>query len=300
VVTVTWALQPGADDLVRAAGGVVWRATGTGRPEVALVFRPRYRDWSLPKGKLEYGEPALLAAVREVREETGIEAVPQLRLPSIEYLTGVPGVRKSVDFWSMRVVADHGREPDDEVTEARWVPLGRAPGLLSYAHDRGVLTAFSTLPPVTGELLLVRHAHAGSRRTWHGPDQLRPLDAVGYRQAAALAELLAVFRPVRTVSASPVRCRETVAPLDLPVKIDPAFDEVSPQGIAGAQAALRALTREPGVTVTCSQGKVIPPLLAQLRPPLGATAEPYRTPKGTGWLLALNGDDVVGADRLSP
>jgi len=68
----------------------------------------RYNDWTLPKGKLEPGEPSLAAAVREVREETGIDGVPQVRLPSIQYLTGEPGVEKVVDFWSMRVHRDRG------------------------------------------------------------------------------------------------------------------------------------------------------------------------------------------------
>src|SRR5690348_9274257 len=154
---------------VRAAGGVVWR-TGPAGAEVLAVHRPRYADWSLPKGKLKPGEPELVGAVREVFEETGVTGVPQVRLHQVQYLTGVPGVEKQVDFWTMRVLADAGREPDDEVTEVRWVPVGRASGLLTYAHDRGLVAEFAALPTVDSELVLVRHAHAGSREAWSGED----------------------------------------------------------------------------------------------------------------------------------
>jgi 8-oxo-dGTP diphosphatase len=288
--------------VVRAAGGVPWR-DGDGGVEVVVVHRPRYGDWTLPKGKLDRGEHELVAAVREVREETGLTCAPQVRLPTIRYLTGDPGVEKLVDFWSMRVLADAGREPDHEIAEVRWVPLAEAAALLSYKHDRGVLAAFARLPRITAEVALVRHATAGSRAAWHGPDRLRPLDSVGHGQAAALVPLLLLTAPERVVSAAPVRCRETVLPLagalGLPVKVDPAFDEESPDGVPGAAAALRACAAASPATVICSQGKVIAPLLRALQPG-NATIEEYRTPKGTGWLLTLAGTAVVSADRLVP
>jgi 8-oxo-dGTP diphosphatase len=289
-----------AGSVVRAAGGVVWRGTGAGNIEIVLVNRPRYDDWTLPKGKLEPGEHPILAAVREVQEETGIEGIPQVRLPTIGYLTGEPGVEKSVDFWSMRVRAEQDRAPDHEVAEVRWVPLARAQPLLTYAHDRGVVAAFAALPRVTGEVLVVRHAHAGSRRAWHGADELRPLDPVGMRQVARLTGLLAVFGPARVVSATPRRCRDTVERLGPPVRTCPAFDEEAPEGVTGALAALRSLASGPAPTVVCSQGRLIPPLLSALRPANSTAIEAYDTPKGTGWLLAFAGTDAVAADPLIP
>jgi 8-oxo-dGTP diphosphatase len=287
---------------VRAAGGVPWRAVPG--VEVALVYRPRYGDWTLPKGKLEKHEHPLLAAVREVCEETGLTCVPQVRLPTIRYLTGEPDVEKVVDFWSMRVRADAGHQPDDEIAEVRWVPLAEAGTQLSYKHDRGVLAAFARLPRITAEVALVRHAYAGARHAWHGPDRLRPLDSVGHEQAVKLAALLEVLAPDRFVSATPQRCRETVLPLaetlGLPVKVDAAFDEEAPGGIPGAAAALIALAAEGGSTAICSQGKVIPPLLRLLRPAGTSTVEDFATPKGAGWLLAAAGTTVVAADRLVP
>lgn len=285
--------------VVRAAGGVVWRTpaggTGTDR-EIALVHRPRYGDWTLPKGKLEPAEPALCAAVREVWEETGIEAVPQLRLPSIRYLTGEPGVEKSVDFWCMRAATVSPREPDHEVSEVRWVPVADAPAVLTYVHDRGVVAAFAALPPVDAQILLVRHAHAGTRDGWAGPDQSRPLDAAGLAQAQRLASLLRLFAPQRVVSAPALRCRQTVAPLGLPATVDPAFVETAP--VPAALAALRNLAALGGTSVVCSQGRLIPALLAALRPANAAVTGDFGTAKGDGWLLGFERDRVRAADRL--
>ena len=119
---------------------------------------------------------------------------------------------------------------------------------------------------------------------------------------ARLTGALSAVPPDRLVSATPLRCRETLASLaellGLPVKVDGAFDEDAPDGLAGAEAALRTLAAEGGSTAVCSQGKVIPPLLRRLRPAQAGSAEEFQTPKGTGWLLAWAGDSVLGADRL--
>ena len=94
---------------VRAAGGVVWRTGPDGAGvQICLVHRPRYDDWSLPKGKLEKGEHPLAAAVREVGEETGVRAVPQVRLPGVNYALR-DGTPKTVDYWSMRCESVDGR-----------------------------------------------------------------------------------------------------------------------------------------------------------------------------------------------
>jgi len=284
---------------VRAAGGVVWRSRGDA-VEVVLVHRPRYDDWSLPKGKLSKREHPLLGAVREVFEETSVHAVPQVRLPSTRYLTGEPGVEKVVDYWSMRFARQEGFTPGEEVADARWFPVAEAAKTLTYGHDRGVLGAFADLPPVTGLVLLVRHASAGERGQWLGPDEERPLDADGRADLGALTALLTVFRPTRVISASPVRCVQTVAPLatalGLPLEVDEGFNE----GADPAEAAksLRTLADDGAVAVVCSQRELIPPLMAAVT----GTSDSgrYATPKGTGWVLPFNRTGLINADRLDP
>ncbi|MER7456216.1 NUDIX hydrolase [Micromonospora sp. NPDC126480] len=285
---------------IRAAGGVVWRPGPQGT-EVCLVHRPRYGDWSLPKGKLEPGEHPLRAAVREVAEETDVRAVPQVRLPSAGYRS--EGRPKVVDYWSMRAVANGGFQPGTEVDEVRWVAVDEAVRLVSYPHDAEVLAAFAALPPVTVALVLVRHGHAGKRGTWSGPDSGRPLDAEGWAQAYALAPLVALVRPVRLRSASARRCVQTLDPaaalLDLPIEVDGDLDEPRPgqdrdECVLAAAARLAALGAAGEPAAVCSQGAVIPGALERLT----GRADDFTTPKGGGWLLAFSGEILTATDRL--
>jgi 8-oxo-dGTP diphosphatase len=117
-----------------AAGGVVVR-DGL----VAVVHRPRYDDWSLPKGKLDPGESFEQAALREVEEETGLRALLVRELPSVEY--EVRGRPKLVRYWLMSVESDPGFEPNSEVDELRWLSPAEAASLLTYDRDKEVVGA---------------------------------------------------------------------------------------------------------------------------------------------------------------
>jgi 8-oxo-dGTP diphosphatase len=114
---------------VKAAGGVVLR---DGR--IAVVHRPRYDDWSLPKGKLDPGESWEECAVREVHEETGLRCTLARELSSVSY-TDRKGRAKVVRYWLMDVAAEDGFTPDHEVDELRWVPAADAATVLTYPHD---------------------------------------------------------------------------------------------------------------------------------------------------------------------
>jgi 8-oxo-dGTP pyrophosphatase MutT (NUDIX family) len=129
---------------VQAAGGVVVRKSEDGRREVAVVHRPRYDDWSLPKGKLESGEDSRDAALREVAEETGLRCETVAELPPSRYRDRKRR-RKQVRWWLMRPV-DGRFEPNDEVDELRWVPLERAADLLDYEQDRELVAAVISAP----------------------------------------------------------------------------------------------------------------------------------------------------------
>jgi 8-oxo-dGTP diphosphatase len=124
---------------VRASGGVVWRRTKEGAVEVALVHRPRYDDWSLPKGKLDQGEGWEDAAVREVEEETGLRCVLGEELEPVAY-DDSKGRHKVVRYWLMEARGEGAPfEPNDEVDELRWVPAPDAGAALSYPADRGLI-----------------------------------------------------------------------------------------------------------------------------------------------------------------
>jgi len=129
------AIDPEAAE-VKASGGVVWRRDERGL-EVALVHRPRYDDWSFPKGKLDAGEGWEEAALREVEEEVGLRCRLGHELPPTSYRDN-KGRSKVVRYWMMEPL---GGEfvPSDEVDEIRWLPASEAAKLLSYEHDRELL-----------------------------------------------------------------------------------------------------------------------------------------------------------------
>ena len=129
----------GAIPQVRAAGGLVVRERD-GEPQVAVIHRPRYDDWSLPKGKLHPGEGWEAGALREVREETGFECELGEELESADYLDR-KGRRKLVRYWLMRPLRG-GFEPGDEADELRWLEPAAAEDLLTYEHDRRLVRAF--------------------------------------------------------------------------------------------------------------------------------------------------------------
>ncbi len=127
---------------IRAAGGVLWRERD-GTVELAVVHRPKYDDWSLPKGKLDGSEDYLDAALREVREETGFTAQPLRELGDIRYLSN--GRAKVVRYWDMR--AGDGRfVADDEIDDLRWLAPEAALRQLSYDRDREVVQRFLGRP----------------------------------------------------------------------------------------------------------------------------------------------------------
>jgi len=128
-------------ETVRAAGGVVWRNRADGETEVVLVHRPRYDDWTLPKGKAHDGETDEACALREVAEETGLTCTLGPELEPSRYVDG-RGRRKTVRYWRMEPLGGE-LAPLAEVDRADWLELVAAARQLSYDRDRRVLASFA-------------------------------------------------------------------------------------------------------------------------------------------------------------
>jgi 8-oxo-dGTP diphosphatase len=201
---------------VRAAGGVLWRRVA-GQVEVALVHRPKYDDWSLPKGKLEPGEPWVVGGVREVREETGFVAVPGRTLGESQYRVLHRGrdAPKTVRWWAMRCLAG-SFTPSHEVDALRWVPVERALAQGS-AFDVAPLTAFTDGPVETTTVLLLDGTV---------PEEVvaayRPERVVTVTEEAALTEVLKdVGQAGRaTVLAVPAAVRKEYGPGSWALSLD--------------------------------------------------------------------------------
>ncbi|MBF6191061.1 MULTISPECIES: NUDIX hydrolase [Nocardia] len=287
---------------IHAAGAVLWRESSTGAIEIALVHRPKYEDWSLPKGKLDPGETPVLAAVREVREETGLESRLGRYLGHVTY--PIPGHRKlkRVDYWAAEQVGGEFTV-NSEVDVLSWHPLDRVMDQLSYPMDRQVVRAFTRLPARTQTVLLVRHAKAGRRDRFNGPDDQRPLDRDGEAQAQALTSNLLAFGASEVYSAPPLRCVQSVAPLaeKLGVEIieEPLLSESGyAENPDQARERFRALVSDNAIRVVCSQGKVIPDLLGWLAERDGIALPSARNRKGSVWVLSFVGHRLVAADHL--
>jgi 8-oxo-dGTP diphosphatase len=200
---------PQASDVL-AAGVVVFRP---GR-EVLLVHRPKYDDWAFPKGKLDRGEPAPVAAVREVAEETGLRVRLGVPLASQRYPASASR-SKTVYYWTGRVVGDDdvsGYAPNHEIDGVRWVGYDKALALLTYDRDRDMLRAARKARRRTHAVIVLRHAAARSRRMWRDEDSQRPLLKTGRHQAESLVPVLAAYDVTRLLTSSSVRCLETLTP----------------------------------------------------------------------------------------
>jgi len=200
--------MPTLPDVV-AAGAVVLRRGD----EVLLVHRPKYDDWSFPKGKVDRGEHPLAAAVREVEEETGLRV--RLGRPLSDQHYDVSGRGKLVHYWVARVVGHDdisGYAINNEIDELVWVSFQRAKEMLTYPRDVKVLAQARKRARRTRTFVVLRHAKARSRARWRADDRFRPLLKIGTGQAERLAPLLAAYDLTRLVSSSSVRCVATVIP----------------------------------------------------------------------------------------
>ncbi|MCV7066964.1 NUDIX hydrolase [Mycolicibacterium farcinogenes] len=290
--------------LVPAAGAVLWRHSGdtTDRDatEVAVIHRPRYDDWSLPKGKVEIDETDPVAAVREVHEETGYTAELGRRLGSISY--DVPQGTKRVWYWAARITGGDFA-PNDEVDKLIWLPAAAAMDQLGYPHDRKVLRRFMKYPPDTKTVLIVRHGTAGRRSRFKGDDRKRPLDKKGRAQAEALVGQLLAFGATTLYAADRLRCHQTLEPLaqelgvDIHNEMDLTEEAYRDDHKAGRNRVLELAARA-GTPVICTQGKVIPDLISwwctrsQVRPQTTGNR------KGSTWVLSMVDGRLVAADHL--
>nr|WP_297005595.1 bifunctional NUDIX hydrolase/histidine phosphatase family protein [uncultured Corynebacterium sp.] len=309
-----------ADEFVNpvfAAGAVMWRRLTVADPvapetaaedavEIAVIHRPRYDDWSLPKGKVDKGEGIVQTAVRELAEETGYASTLGWLLGYVHYPVG--GSTKVVWYWTAEVT-DHSEptpEDTDEVGELRWVSPGEAARLCTYDTDREVITAACERLSlgVSRRVLYVRHAKAADRRGWQGDDQLRPLTRKGHRQAEALIGVARGYG-VRSLSSADLdRCTDTLGPtaeaLGLETVVDHALGDAALDN--GPRTVMDALVRASTAPVSeiCSQGVVIPAVVTALAADTGTELEDVRSKKGSVWVLHFSAaEKLLGADYLA-
>lgn len=242
--------------------------------EVVIIHRKRYDDWTLPKGKVEAGEPVPVCAVREVHEETGVTIRLSVPLDSITYEAGNAGLKK-VDYWGGIVLDSVRREPDAEVDAVSWLPVRAALSKLTYSHDHFLVQQYLDQPPTT-PLIILRHGKAMDRKDWSRKDSARPINSRGRRQSKLLIPLLEAYGVTKIVSSTSTRCVATVLPYahqhELAVEtyslLTEEEGEDDPKSVGKLIRKVRDATLESGEpTVVCVHRPVLPHILDALEIP---------------------------------
>ena len=201
-----------ASKAVLAAGAVLWRPNGDpAAPEVAIIHRPRYDDWSLPKGKVDPGETEPVTAVREVAGGDRLHVAPR-QATRRRQLSGGAGHQEGAVLGGA-LSRRRLQLPTPKSTSSIWLPVAEAMKQLEYPHDRKVLRHFAKQPVDTQTVLIVRHGTAGSKSRYKGDDRKRPLDKHGRAQAESLVGQLLAFGANELYAADRVRCHQTLEPL---------------------------------------------------------------------------------------
>ncbi|GGM56951.1 NUDIX hydrolase [Microbacterium saperdae] len=263
------------DKAVYAAGAVVWRLVD-GKLRILLIHRTKYRDVTLPKGKVDPGEMLAETAVREVHEETGIRVSLGVPVGVSRYVMA-SRKQKVVHYWAAEATEDAIRAsafvPNREIAAIEWVSLKKARTRLSYPVDLEILDFFSTLVDDgvlrTFPVIALRHAKALPRSEWNGSDASRPLTERGRNQAKSIVGPLRAFGVRKIITSDAERCVRTIAPLAKALGRKPVLTEKISQdawedGTDDLRAVVGRRVRAGKPALLCSHGPVLPGLLSEI------------------------------------
>jgi len=254
-------------EVIQGAGVVLWRVTKK-VTEIALVHRPKYDDWSLPKGKVETGETHLSCAAREAGEETGFEVVLGPEIGTATYFT--EGTPKEVRYWSAKAIGE-SHEPRDkhEVDQVIWLSVSDAKKKVSVDDDREMIKFFESFGINTTPIVLLRHAKALKREEWEGDDGDRPLDNKGQLQAKRMHSIYKNYGITEIHTSDAQRCIETIEPLAKSLKLIPIFSsDLSEYRYEKDKEApldyVWSLLKPDLNVVVCSHNPILPKLVKKL------------------------------------
>jgi 8-oxo-dGTP diphosphatase len=254
--------------VIQAAGAVLWRYSATKKIEIALVHRPRYDDWSLPKGKVEEKESHIACAYREVAEETGYSAIFGPKIGKATYK--VPEGKKVVWYWSAQAIGEaQGSIDKNEIDEILWLEVKDARKKLTLEDDRAIVDFFVEFGVDTTPIVLLRHAKALKRTEWDGDDSDRPLDNLGQLQAKRLLPQFYPYNISEIHSSDAYRCMQTVEDLsraldlNIIIGLDLSEDAFSKDKDAALEYVSSLMNKSKSVLI-CSHNPILPKVLKKL------------------------------------
>ena len=253
--------------LIQAAGAVLWRKSDISQLEIAVIHRPRYDDWSLPKGKVESGESHISAGYREIQEETGYESTFGPEIGTVVYkLEGAP---KEVRYWAAAATLKTGTPNPKEVDEVLWLAPKKAKEKLTNKDDRAIVDFFLEFGADTFPIILLRHAKALKRTEWDGDDGDRPLEHRGQLQAKRLLPIYLPYGISEVHTSDALRCIETIDLMARLIEKTPIFSaDLSEYGYAKDKEApldyVQDLMDRGAPAIICSHNPIIPKLVKKL------------------------------------
>ncbi|CAB4752496.1 unannotated protein [freshwater metagenome] len=293
-------------EMILAAGGVVWREGKSSKIELAIIHRPKYDDWSFPKGKLDTGEELISCAYREIMEETGLNIELGPFLGEIEY-ESIDGP-KHVSYWAAEVLPDSNEfHANGEADLLEWHDIDSARKKLTRDTDREILDIFSDSPFQAPKLIMLRHAKALARSEWQSGDEDRPLDNLGQLQAKRMHAVYQVFGISQIHTSDAVRCYDTVIGMTKTLKIEPiitaklseyTFEKNKDKSLDYGKE-LAELARTTGETILlCSHNPVLPRMLEQVSKKSDLDLPENKLKPGDAWVVFLGKKKVLQIDVI--
>lgn len=289
-------------DVIQAAGAVLWRRLGDDLIQVALIHRPRYGDWSFPKGKVEHGEAEISCAYREVLEETGYASIFGPELCKVQYPVG--DLTKTVRYWSAQAIGEsNGPHDRQEVDQLVWFTVSDAYAKLSRQGDKEVLKNFEKFGTDTIALILLRHGKAIAREEWEGDDGDRPLAQLGQLQAQRMLSVYLPYAVSEIHTSDAVRCYETVVPIARSLELNTifwsqlseyAFEKDKKLAIQVVQEIIESESR----AIVCGHNPVLPGIVAKLIGKKSFKELDHGLMPGESWILHHRDGEIVAIDWM--
>jgi len=286
--------------MIRAAGAIIWRENSPFELEVLVIHRPQYDDWSFPKGKVDDGESPIAAAYREVKEETGVDAIFGQYLGTTSYK--VEDNKKKVKYWMARAKSESTPfVPNAEVDKIEWVDSKTARHFLTHDEDRDLLDDFMSKERYASTLVLLRHAKAVKRSEWNDYDLDRPLNNDGVQQSHKLVKQLEPFDIQGIYSSDATRCFTTVEPFSTisGVKVNVSKDLNEEEFEKSAKTSVeyvRQVMKFDGNQLVSGHNPIIPHVLSKI-----ARVE-YSSDDlspADAWIVHHRGDRIVAVEFLA-
>jgi 8-oxo-dGTP diphosphatase len=290
------------DSVIRGGGSVVWRRGEDDKLEIALIHRPKYNDWTIPKGKCEDGESQITAAFRETIEETGFKVKFSRFLGDVEYQTDEG--KKQISYWRAKFQKSVGLPIEGEVDEVRWFEVNSAVERVSHDSEKEIIQRFLESDLDSKVLIQLRHCKALARTEWEGDDSKRPLDSVGLEQSERLIQNLIPFGIEEIHSSDAVRCYESINPLAKSLSLNYFFTDSLSEIVYQRKPNrvfkyIERLLDNSNTTLICSHNPILPHYLQIKLNRQGFNVNDTFLKPGDAWIIHHIQREILAVDKLS-